>query len=244
MNFLKNFFGKEEVKFGLVEDNDFILKNYPILSYKKYMHKFVKQPWVNRCPGLIDYYSPFYVMPMWFDLEIYFDDYDPDRIDIECNNYHKERTIGWHKEDLANTRNIFGNKVYKDIIKLSTPWTFKMPKGYSLAIRSLDYSFNNHFYPFPGLQYDVEPIITLPILLRRDLGSFRISAGDPLVVLEIIKNKNLKLKVVKNDDELLSHTKYFIDSQNTTIPKGSKSKVLSNNEIQGLTKMYNKFKGK
>ena len=31
MNFLKNFFSKEEVKFGLVEDNDFILKNYPIV---------------------------------------------------------------------------------------------------------------------------------------------------------------------------------------------------------------------
>jgi hypothetical protein len=181
---------------------------------------------------------------MWFDLEIYFDDYNPDRIDIECNEYHKARSIGWHEEELANTRNIFGPKVYKDIIKLNTPWSFKMPKDYSLIIRSLDYNFNNHFYPFPGLQYDVEPIITLPILLRRDLGSFRISAGDPLVILEIIQNKNLKLRVVKDDNELSSHTKYFIDAQKTTIPKGSKSRVLSDKETQGLTKLYNKFKGK
>jgi hypothetical protein len=238
---LKNFWKKKnEVKFGLVEDNDFILKNYPISPYKKYLHDFVKQPWVNRCPGLLDYYSPFYVMPMWFDLEIYFDEYNPECIDIECNDYHKHRSIGWHQEDLANTRRIFGNKFYKDVIKLNTPWTFKMPKGYSLIIRPLDYNYNNHFYPFPGLQYDVEPIITLPILLRRDLGSFKISAGEPLVILQILKNDNIKLNIVKDDDELSSHTKYFIDAQNTTIPKRNQP----TNELQGLTKMYNKFKGK
>lgn len=243
MNFLKNFFSKEEVKFGLVEDDDFILENYPIVPYKKYIHDFVKQPWVNRCPGLIDYYSPFYVMPMWFDLEIYFNDYDPEHIHIECNNYHKEKTIGWHLEDLANTRRMFGDNFFKDVIKLNSPWTFKLPKGYSIAIRPLDYNFNSKFFPFPGLQYDVEPIITLPILLKRNFGSFKISAGDPLVVIEIIKNDNLKLNVVKNDSELIKHTKYFIDACKTKIPKGINNRTLSSNEIHGLTKMYNKIKG-
>lgn len=244
MNFLKNFFGKEEIKFGLIFDDDFLLENYPITPYKKYLHEFVKQPWVSRCPGLTDYYSPFYVMPMWFDLEIYFNDYDPDQIDIECNPYHKERSIAWHKEDLANTRGIFGNKFYKDIIKLNTPWTFKAPKGYSIVIRPIDYNFNNNYFPFPGLQYDIEPIITLPILLRRDLGSFRISAGDPLVIIQVIKNDMPKMKIVKDDVELKNRTKYFLDAEKSIIPKGMDTKLLPREKTQGLTKFYNKFKGK
>ena len=102
-------------------------------------------------------------MPMWFDLEIFFNKYDSNEIEINCPDSCKNE-IGWHDENLAHTKQYFGNNVYKDILKLSSPWMFKLPKHHVLIVRSFDYNFNNNFYPFPGLQYDAEPILTLPIL--------------------------------------------------------------------------------
>lgn len=242
---LKNFWKKrDEVKFGLVDNDSFILKNFPIVSYKKYIHKFVKQPGINRCPGLVDYYEPFYVIPMWFDLEIYFNKYEPSQIELEYNPYHK-KSISWHDPDLTKTKQNFGNNFFHKVIKLNTPWTFKLPKGYAVSVRALDYGFDSHFYPFPGLQYDSEPVLTLPILLRQDLGSFRISAGDPLVILQIINMNEKKINIVSFEDdlELNKNTKYFWYAEKSTIPKGLGNKYLDKNSPHGLTKLYNKTKG-
>ena len=230
-----------DVKFGLIEDDLFIFKNYPIVSYKKYLHDFVKQPAVKYCPGLTDYYASLYIMPMWFDLEIYFD--EQDRILVECNDYHRQRSIGWHAGEWANTREHFGKQFWKDILKLSSPWAFKAPKGDAIMIRALDYHYDNHFVPISGIQYDVEPVFTSPILIRQDLGNFRISAGDPLLILEIV-DPSKKISVVKDDKELMEHTKYFMDMRKSTIPKAENSPRLDDQSSQGMTQLYNKLKGK
>lgn len=253
MMLLKNFWKKEnkEVKFGLTREyqktyrtdhNDYIFNEAPIVSYKKFMHDFVKQDGVRYCPGLTDYYSNLYVMTMWFDLEIYFNKYKPDEMDIECNDSYKH-TIQWHRESLVNTKVHFGDIFWKDIIKFHTPWAFKAPKNHAIMMRALDYHYQSNLVAISGLQFDAEPILTVPMLIRQDLGSFKISVGDPLCIIEVVDTTK-KIKLVKDDDELTNHTKYFLDMQSTKIPKGPGNRELNIREPQGLTKLYNKIKGK
>jgi len=144
---------------------------------------------VKHCPSFTDYFSLGYILPMWADSILSYDD------SKDCWNY-RSTTIG-HWEIHGNDQflnyvdsyfnGVKGNFVFKAI----SPWRIITPPGWSVLQLPLFYHFNQEWSVLPGvIDTDIHHVINQQILYHGNGKEIRIAKGDPLVLYVPFKRKD------------------------------------------------------
>lgn len=139
---------------------------------------------VKNCVSFPDYFSKGYIIPMWSDTIIYFDE--------------KTKNWAWKTPDVSNRFNwsyapdsIFldnveasygGKKQATALFKANCPWKMITPKGYSTYQLPLFFHFNKDYTLIPGIaDTDLLHDISAFILFHSDQKEIFIPRGTPFM---------------------------------------------------------------
>lgn len=171
---------------------------------------------IRRCPGIIDFFSNFFVMPMWLTADV-----SVDNNQISFSNMNdKYNSLDWDqhpKWQLIDHADIYiGDRIVDHTIKINTPWSIITPKGYSVMILPPIYSFNKNFTPMPGVvDTDIHHEINIPSLVHSNGEPFKVKEGDPFVTIFPFKRTKYNISIVSKQlkyyDKLIESVNKFQD---------------------------------
>lgn len=135
---------------------------------------------IKNCPSFPDYFSQGYVVPMWADTVI---DFDQSTGNWFWKTSHKDFVLDFHQPtqfvDFAAP--IVNGKSGYAVFKAMSPWSIIVPPGYSVLQLPMFYNFNKDFSVLPGIiASDVEHTLNIQILLHSDKRQIVIERGTPL----------------------------------------------------------------
>lgn len=136
---------------------------------------------VKRCPGIVDYISAGYVLPLWTDLIVR---YDSGKGELACEASAPWTNIQVHQsKQFDNTSLKSLIEPYKNIIKLESPWRVKLPKGFSsLMVEPFYYDSSLVFTVIPGV-VDHDSFFVANVFIKWNLygkGEYYLKKGTPL----------------------------------------------------------------
>lgn len=172
--------------------------------------KYLSVSGTAKCPGIHQIVKHGYVLRAWHDLTIRTtdDDYElsfsiPENMAGFCQKrgWHKEM-IGFFPGDASRLAVPVPEGSLKTLIKFSTPWCVKVPKGWSLLIMPVAYGDETRFSSTHGMLpggeiYQINPILQINF----KNGIEKIDAGTPLCQLLFIKDEKINVKFKKFDEE-------------------------------------------
>jgi len=136
---------------------------------------------VKICPAFPDFFSLGYVLPMWCDTELGFNDETQEFLwktssDTFAWNIHtKNQFLKWNDASLQ------GDKV-KFVFKATCPWRIVTPKGWSVLQLPLFYHFNKNFSVMPGvIDTDIFHEISQQVMYHGG-DKVTINRGDPFAL--------------------------------------------------------------
>jgi hypothetical protein len=217
---------KPEIKFVNLQPE---LINKPSLEPRPYK-EFLPEWWrqiptkhdniltIRRCPGITDFFSNMYVVPMWTDLKIYFNK-EGNGLDI---NFKTTDTFPmWERHDsrqLLDHMNIsIGDREVETVLKIISPWNIITPKGYSVLQIPLFYHFEQDYTILPGIfDTDIYHEINVPFLLHSNNKKIEFHEGQPLLAFIPFKRtkysqKNINANDTKYINYLIEQANKFID---------------------------------
>lgn len=134
----------------------------------------------KRCPSFTDYFSLGYVMPMWTDFKLKYEDekwsWESSSKEFRMRSHSNDQFI-----DYANP-NFYG--VEGNFIFLTeSPWRIITPKGWSVLQLPMFYHFNSEFSAIPGvIDTDVINQTHQSILYHGNGKEIEIKRGTPLAL--------------------------------------------------------------
>lgn len=150
---------------------------------------------VKNCPSFPDYFSNGYVIPMWCDTILSFD----------------EETQVWNWKTSSNqfTWDVHTNEQFLDFVsyeedgkkvkflfKANCPWRIKTPRGWSVMQLPLLYHFDHDFSVMPGIiDTDVHTEINQQVAFKSDKKEILIKRGTPFVQYIPFKRQTLVAKI-------------------------------------------------
>jgi len=162
---------------------------------------------VRRCPGIIDYLSSGFVLPMWADTRL---QYNPSTGYWQTHSGHNGDLTRWEthgKEqflDYVQAQQL-GREV-KLVFKAVSPWRIITPPGWSVYQIPLHYHFDNQFSVMGGvIDTDIYHEINQQVMYFGDGEEVLIERGTPLVMYVPFKRGALPLEVrsaTDNDNKL------------------------------------------
>jgi hypothetical protein len=146
---------------------------------------------VKNCPSFPDYFSKGYILPMWCDSKLSFN----------------ESSWEWKTPSKIFTWNIHSNDQFLDyshanfngvdgqfIFKTTSPWRIITPPGWSILQLPLFYHFNKEWSVLPGIfDTDILSEVNQQVLYHGDGKEIEIKRGDPFVLYIPFKRSD-KLK--------------------------------------------------
>jgi hypothetical protein len=188
-------------------------KTLPMRVYKNSITSTVSGN-IKNCPALPDYFNQGYVVPMWADTILY---YDEAKDEWRCRTPSDQYRWDSHPnhqflEDVPFTYN--GEKVYH-IFKAISPWRAVTPKGWSLMQVPLFYHYDNDFAVMPGvIDTDIHSEINQQVMIMADKKEIFIKRGTPFVQyipykrtetsLEVRDSNETDKKLFKSQDNYMS----------------------------------------
>jgi hypothetical protein len=158
------------------------------------MHN-VRSPHTYRCPGIFDILKEGYYVTLPWDVTIETRG-DSDNFKWIVPSSELSELMGDTPLVLSHTA--AGANMPKrqgemnGLIKLNTPWQFKMPKGMKLLMLPLSYSETLEFEHVPGiLDPGYSTDISLMIRWYKPSGSYTIKAGTPIAHLIPLTDQKL-----------------------------------------------------
>ena len=144
---------------------------------------------VKNCPSFIDYFSQGYILPMWADTILYYDDQTKD---WSWRTSDPRFTYSNHNNDQYldfSNHNFLGFDSYF-IFKAHCPWRIITPPGYSTYQIPTFYHFNKDFSVLPGIRdSDTYHQINPQILIHSNKKEIFIPRGTPLAQYIPFKRK-------------------------------------------------------
>jgi hypothetical protein len=135
---------------------------------------------VKNCPSFIDYFSKGYILPMWADTILY---YNEDTKDWAWRSSDPKFTYSSHNNDQyldSANHNFLGKNSYF-IFKAHSPWRIITKPGYSTYQMPLPYHFNEDFSILPGVRdSDRYHQINPQIVIHSTKKEIFIPRGTPL----------------------------------------------------------------
>jgi hypothetical protein len=146
---------------------------------------------VKLCPSFPDYFSQGYIVPMWCDSKIKYNDFSWSwqTADEKFNwNHHSNNQL----LDYANVG--FNGVDAQFVFKTNCPWRIVTPPGWSVLQLPLFYHFNKQWSVLPGIvDTDIHHEINQQVLYHGNGEEFFIGRGSPFV-LYIPFRRSEKLK--------------------------------------------------
>jgi hypothetical protein len=172
---------------------------------------------VKICPSFPDYFSLGYILPMWCDTKL---NYDENTDQFAWNT--SSETFSWN----IHTKNQFlqwadvslhGDKA-KFIFKASCPWRIITPKGWSVLQLPLFYHFNKDWSVLPGvIDTDIHNEINQQVLYHSDSQGISINRGDPFALyIPYQRDSKLGLEIrgkTESDDKMFKRKDVDISSK-------------------------------
>jgi hypothetical protein len=155
---------------------------------------------VKNCPSFPDYFSQGYIIPMWSDVRLKYD----------------ENTWFWHTPRSSMSWDTHGEKQLLDyvdvsfngidsqfVFKANCPWRVITPPGWSVLQLPLFYHFNKEWSVLPGvIDTDIHSEINQQVLYHGNGKEILIKRGDPFALYIPFKRSNkLKHKIRYQNEE-------------------------------------------
>lgn len=166
---------------------------------------------IKDCPSFIDLFKDAYVIPMWCDTTI--TSYTDGTVDARFS--HDAFEWGFHGNnqflDFAPTHIKDNTSI---ILKATSPWYVKTPKGYSAYQTSAFYDFNPNFTIMPGIIHtDFHHEVNQQVMLHGKENSFTIKRGDPFAVYIPFKRDKFTIETrtaTKEDLDTVDRNKFKV----------------------------------
>lgn len=157
---------------------------------------------IRSCPGVRDVLSTGYIIPLWQDLIIKYNNQSGIEIIPSGTMIDHQgqpfADIQFHGEkELAGYS--FGAEYFNFSMKLRCPWYVRTAPNTSLLMIPCFYNENPHFTVASGITTsDVYPMLLAQIILRKFTGEITLKKGTPLFQLLAIKSQP-QLKIHSDD---------------------------------------------
>lgn len=163
---------------------------------------------VSRCPGIFGIKNQGWIIRTWQDIELTVDEpewsWRTPMNQVKLSNsisavevtHHPEESLKQHLEHWPET-------AFSQIIKINTPWTVKVPKGYVLNQFHPSYLDENRFTSLPG-SYSPDygmGTINVPMMWHSKKGNYLIKAGTPIAQLILSKKEDIDYEIKLVDDK-------------------------------------------
>lgn len=169
-------------------------KNLPMKIYKHSINDRVIGN-AKNCPAFPDYFNQGYIIPMWVDTILYYDDDGEQWKWKTASDEYEWDTHPNHQllHDVPLTHN--GDKVYH-IFKAVSPWRAITPKGWSLIQVPLFYHYENEFVVMPGvIDTDIHSELNQQVMITVNKKEILIKRGTPFVQYIPYKRTKTSLEV-------------------------------------------------
>jgi hypothetical protein len=152
---------------------------------------------IKSCPGVYDYLSEGYIVPMWSDTTLYF---EKDTGTWRANSGEFDNIFLWGAQTRNQALDYFNMKFFnKDatfIFTAYSPWNIITKKGWSVYQMPLFYHFDNNFTALPGvIDTDIYHFSTTQIAYFGDKEEIFIPRGQPLVQYIPFERKKITYQV-------------------------------------------------
>jgi hypothetical protein len=160
---------------------------------------------MKYCPGVYDFSNAGYIVPCFCDMIFYVG--EDQTITWKIPDWIPPTIIGIHqKEQIDSCPIAHGKNTGDAIVKISTPWYWETPKGWSTLVTKPFYNYANDFDICPGIvDSDLDNMSNhqLNAFLRFNLTGEEIvfRAGQPLMQLIPFERQNTKLTITAKPDE-------------------------------------------
>ncbi len=175
---------------------------------------------VKNCPSFPDYFSQGYIVPMWCDSRIKFDETNwfwETAIDKFSWDIHGKQQL------LDHTKTKFNGIDSQFVFKAISPWRVITPPGWSVLQLPLFYHFNQEWSVLPGvIDTDIHHGINQQVLYHGNGKEIIIKRGDPFVLYIPFKRSNKINHIVKYQTEKNKKTfqKDLLDLSSKFFPSG------------------------
>lgn len=203
-----------------------VLEQYPIVPSKEvrfdwfkkagnsYKQEYNKKYHIEsiastaKCPGIHNIFDNGYIMQTWFDFTIKpidsknFEFYIPKSLEEYLQNTNfKSNLISWFDSNNPSFAVPIHENNLQTLIKIITPWTVEIPRGWELMIEPIPYPDQTDFTATSGILksgnlFEINPIIIWHTMSR----PVTIKAGSPICRLIPRKIENPKLDLLNTND--------------------------------------------
>jgi hypothetical protein len=163
-------------------------------------------PTMKYCPGVFDFTNCGYILPCLFDMMFYV--HSKDRVvEWEIPKTIPDAWVHAHEKEQTDSCPIaHGKNTGEAIIKVTTPWFWETPKGWSTIITKPFYNYSNDFDVCPGIiDSDLDHMSNhlINVFLRFNVTdtTIKFRAGQPLCQLIPFERQNTKLIHTQEPDE-------------------------------------------
>ena len=149
---------------------------------------------IKSCPGIVDYFSQGYIIPMWCDSILQKDEngwrWQTSNDKFSWSIHDNNQFLDYSNIGNFNSENNF-------IFKTNCPWRIITPPGWSVLQLPLFYNYEQDWSVLPGvIDTDIYTEINQQVLYRANGKEIKIKHGQPLALYIPFKRSNkLKHKV-------------------------------------------------
>ena len=173
---------------------------------------------VKHCPSFPDFFSNGYILPMWADIILR---YDETTDSWSWNCVSDKFTVDMHnkKQFLEHADVSFNGIKGQFVFKTISPWMIKTPPGWSVLQLPLFYHFNQEWSVLPGIiDTDIHPFINQQVLYHgNNKKEVMIKRGDPFVLyLPFKRDDKLEEEIryqTEEDRKYLAKTGLYISTK-------------------------------
>jgi hypothetical protein len=161
---------------------------------------------IKSCPGIRDLLNLGYVIPLWQDIKLTFDDnnglgvfpsgtlVDHRGNPFEDIQFHDSRSFAGYS---------FGDQYVDFSMKLRCPWYIRTPNKTKILMTPAYYRENPHFTIAPGIiETDKYPMLLVQIILKKFKGTVILKKGTPLAQIICI-NDQPEASIYQDDSKIL-----------------------------------------
>ena len=166
---------------------------------------------IRECPGLPDFFSQGYIIPMWADSYLQYNK-ESDIWAAGASSATHEFEIHPHAQFLDHTiAKMYGSKA-NIVFKATSPWSIITPPGYSVFQMPLFYHFNGDYSILPGVvDTDIHHQMNQQVLHHSDQEEIFIKRGDPFVLYIPFKRTkyDMDVRIANEEDKKYLKQKTF-----------------------------------
>ena len=150
---------------------------------------------VKNCPSFPDYFSQGFVIPMWVDSILRYEESDNQYLWRVADDRFKWSVHSQHQFiDDVDFR--YQNKKGLFVFKTECPWKIITPPGYSVCQLPIFYDFDAEFSVLPGIvDTDVHHTVNQQVIVYSSNKDILIKKGTPLAQYVVFKRDDYKIAI-------------------------------------------------